>query len=126
MRVKITPHPNLLPEGEGREEIEMTLTIESKKMKKKSKKGSGKLFEAKIYVTLKKSVLDPQGKVILQALHSLSFKQTEAVRVGKYFEIRIKAKDLSDAKSQVAKMCGQLLANTVIEQFTFDIGEVKK
>lgn len=97
-------------------------------MKKKNQagKGSGKLFEAKVYVTLKKSVLDPQGKVILHSLHSLNFKQVGAVRVGKYFEIQIKAKDLAEAKAEVAKMCDQLLANTVIEQFRFDVGEVRK
>ncbi len=100
-----------------------TMTMKSKKTVKAS---SGKAFEAKVYVTLKKSVLDPQGKVILHSLHSLNFKQVGAVRVGKYFEVQIKAKDLADAKAQVAKMCDELLANTVIEQYRFDVGESKK
>ena len=103
-----------------------SVMMKSKKTNQAGKKSSGKLFEAKIYVTLKKSVLDPQGKVILQSLHSLGFKQTGAVRVGKYFEIRVSAKDLSDAKLQISKMCNQLLANVVIEQYSFDIGEIKK
>lgn len=97
-----------------------TLVMKNKKTNKTGK-SSGKLFEARVYVTLKKSVLDPQGKVILQSLHSVGFKQAQAVRVGKYFELKISAKDLSDAKAQVAKMCNQLLSNTVIEQYTFDI-----
>jgi len=104
----------------------MATAVMKKKKADQSGKGSGKLFEAKVYVTLKKSVLDPQGKVILHSLHSLNFKQVGAVRVGKYFEVRIQAKDLAEAKSHVATMCDQLLANTVIEQYTFDIGEVKK
>lgn len=102
-----------------------TLVMKNKKANKAGK-SAAKLFEVKVYVTLKKSVLDPQGKVILRSLHSLNFKQVEAVRVGKYFEVKVQAKDLAEAKAQVTTMCDELLANTVIEQYTFDIGEVKK
>ena len=68
-------------------------------------------------ITLKKDVLDPQGKVIHQALDGIGFKNVNEVRQGKYFEIDIKEDDLSKAKNKVEEMCNKLLANLVIENY---------
>ena len=68
-------------------------------------------------ITLKKDVLDPQGKVIHQALDSMGFKNVEEVRQGKYFEIEVKENDPNIAKEIVEEMCKKLLANLVIENY---------
>ena len=68
-------------------------------------------------ITLKKDVLDPQGKVIHQALDSMGFKNVEEVRQGKYFEIDVKENDPNKAKEIVEEMCKKLLANLVIENY---------
>ena len=68
-------------------------------------------------ITLKKDVLDPQGKVIHQALDGMGFKNINEVRQGKYFEININEQDEVKAKTQVEEMCKKLLANLVIENF---------
>ena len=68
-------------------------------------------------ITLKKDVLDPQGKVIHQTLDGMGFKNIDEVRQGKYFEIDVKENDPSKAKAVVEDMCKKLLANLVIENF---------
>ena len=68
-------------------------------------------------ITLKKDVLDPQGKVINQALDGMGFNNIIEVRQGKYFEIDVKENDPKKAKEIVEKMCSKLLANLVIENF---------
>ena len=68
-------------------------------------------------ITLKKDVLDPQGKVIHQALDGMGFKNIDEVRQGKYFEIDVKENDPKKAKEIVEKMCSKLLANLVIENY---------
>ena len=68
-------------------------------------------------ITLKKDVLDPQGKVIHQALDGMGFENINEVRQGKYFEIDIKETDNNKAKAKVEEMCKKLLANLVIENF---------
>ena len=68
-------------------------------------------------ITLKKDVLDPQGKVIHQALDGMGFNNVSEVRQGKYFEIDVKENDPKKAKEIVEKMCSKLLANLVIENF---------
>tara|TARA_Y100000992_G_C21042298_1_gene385531 strand:- start:331 stop:573 length:243 start_codon:yes stop_codon:yes gene_type:complete len=70
-----------------------------------------------VIITLKKDVLDPQGKVIHQALNGMGFGDINEVRQGKYFEIDIKEKDKNAAKTKVEEMCKKLLANLVIENF---------
>jgi phosphoribosylformylglycinamidine synthase len=70
-----------------------------------------------VIITLKKDVLDPQGKVIHQTLDGMGFNDVNEVRQGKYFEIDIKENDLKKAKEQVEEMCNKLLANLVIENF---------
>ena len=68
-------------------------------------------------ITLKKDVLDPQGKVIQQTLEDMSFKNINEVRQGKYFEIDVKENDPKKAKDLVEDMCKKLLANLVIENY---------
>ena len=68
-------------------------------------------------ITLKKDVLDPQGKVIHQTLDDMGFKNVDEVRQGKYFEIEVKEVDPSKAKTIVEDMCKKLLANLVIENY---------
>jgi phosphoribosylformylglycinamidine synthase PurS subunit len=68
-------------------------------------------------ITLKKDVLDPQGKVIQQALDGMGYKNVNEVRQGKYFEIDVKENDPNKAKKIVEEMCKKLLANLVIENY---------
>jgi len=70
-----------------------------------------------VIITLKKDVLDPQGKVIHQTLDGMGFPDINEVRQGKYFEIDIKEKDPKKAKDKVEDMCKKLLANLVIENY---------
>ena len=68
-------------------------------------------------VTLKKDVLDPQGKVVHQALKGMGFNNVKEVRQGKYFEIEIDEKDKKKAEEKAEDMCKKLLANLVIEDY---------
>ena len=68
-------------------------------------------------ITLKKDVLDPQGKVIHQTLDGMGYKDIDEVRQGKYFEINTKENDQKKAKDKVEEMCKKLLANLVIENY---------
>jgi phosphoribosylformylglycinamidine synthase subunit PurS len=77
---------------------------------------------AKVYVTPKRGVLDPQGKAVANALHTLGFAEVDDVRIGKYVEIRLGG-SLDDASARVRDMCEKLLANQVIEDFRFEIGD---
>jgi len=70
-----------------------------------------------VIITLKKDVLDPQGKVIHQTLDGMGFNDVNEVRQGKYFEIDTKESDPNTAKSKVEEMCKKLLANLVIENY---------
>ena len=70
-----------------------------------------------VVITLKKDVLDPQGKVIHQTLDGMGFEGVNEVRQGKYFEINTKENDRNKAEAKVEEMCKKLLANLVIEDF---------
>ena len=70
-----------------------------------------------VIITLKKDVLDPQGKVIHQTLDGMGFNNVDEVRQGKYFEINTKENDPKKAKDKVEEMCKKLLANLVIENY---------
>ena len=70
-----------------------------------------------VIITLKKDVLDPQGKVIHQTLDGMGFNDISEVRQGKYFEINIKESDPKKAKDKVEEICKKLLANLVIENY---------
>jgi phosphoribosylformylglycinamidine synthase PurS subunit len=79
------------------------------------------MYLAKVYITLKPTVNDPQGLTIKGALHNLGFSSVEDVRAGKYIEVRIAEKDISTARRQVDEMCRKLLANPVIENYRFEL-----
>lgn len=79
------------------------------------------MFLAKVYVTLKPAVNDPQGITVLGGLKSLGFETVAEVRVGKFLEIRLDESDRSVAEALAAQMCDQLLANPVIEQYSVEL-----
>jgi phosphoribosylformylglycinamidine synthase len=79
------------------------------------------MYLAKVYVTLKPTVNDPQGLTIKGALQTLGFASVEEVRAGKYIEIRIHENSEGKAKEQVQEMCRKLLANPVIENYRFEM-----
>jgi phosphoribosylformylglycinamidine synthase PurS subunit len=78
-------------------------------------------MKAKVKVTLKNGVLDPQGKAIEGALGSLGFSGVNGVRQGKYFEIELAETDRAKAEAQVKAMCEKLIANTVIENYVIEL-----
>lgn len=78
-------------------------------------------MKARVHVTLKPGVLDPQGKAIEQALGSLGFDGVEEVRQGKMIELDLAESDESRARAQVEAMCKKLLANTVIENYAIEL-----
>jgi len=73
-------------------------------------------MRARVVVTLKKSVLDPQGQAVSRALGTLGFAEVKDVRLGKIIELDLDARDADEAKKRVEQMCEKLLANTVIEE----------
>jgi phosphoribosylformylglycinamidine synthase len=79
------------------------------------------MYLARVYVTLKPTVNDPQGLTIRGGLHSLGFEAVQSVRAGEYMEIRLDAPDRATAEAQVTEMCRKLLANPVIEDFRFEL-----
>ena len=82
------------------------------------------MYLAKVYITLKPTVNDPQGLTIKGALHNLGFTSVKDVRAGKYIEIRIDEDDPNQTKTRVNEMCRKLLANPVIENYRFDLEKV--
>lgn len=82
---------------------------------------TGGTFLARVRVTLKTSVNDPVGQTILSGLRDLGFDSVAGVRSGKYFEVRLDAEDEPSARATVDSMCDKLLANPVIESYTFDL-----
>jgi len=78
-------------------------------------------MKARIRITLKNGVLDPQGKAIETALGSLGFSGVQEVRQGKYIEVVLAETDEARAREAVDKMCRELLANTVIENYSYEI-----
>jgi phosphoribosylformylglycinamidine synthase len=81
------------------------------------------VFLAKVYVTLKPTVNDPQGLTIKGGLHSLGFTSVESVRAGKYMEIRLDEDSRQEAERLLNEMCRQLLANPIIENYRFELEE---
>ncbi|PSH66134.1 MULTISPECIES: phosphoribosylformylglycinamidine synthase subunit PurS [Phyllobacterium] len=78
-------------------------------------------MKARVTVTLKNGVLDPQGKAIVGALGSLGFDGVGSVRQGKVFDVELDTTDRSKAEANLKAMCEKLLANTVIEDYSFAI-----
>ncbi|MBO1513092.1 MULTISPECIES: phosphoribosylformylglycinamidine synthase subunit PurS [Metabacillus] len=81
------------------------------------------MYKVKVYITLRESVLDPQGSAVKSALHSMSYNEVQDVRIGKYMELTIEKSD-RDLDVAVREMCEKLLANTVIEDFSYEVQEV--
>ena len=78
-------------------------------------------MKARVFVTLKPSVFDPQGRTIVEALHSMGYGGVGDVRQGKYFELDVDAADADAAKTMVAEVADKLLANPVIESYRIEI-----
>jgi len=78
-------------------------------------------MRVKIFVSLKKGVLDPQGKAIEGSLHTLGYQEVADVRMGKYLELDITAPSRAAAELRIREMCDKLLANPVIEDYRFEI-----
>lgn len=81
-------------------------------------------YQAKIYVTLRPSVLDPAGTAVQSGLKHMGYDTVERLRIGKYIELMLTSTDETAARQQLERMCQQLLANTVIENYRFDLVEV--
>lgn len=80
-------------------------------------------MKARVTITLKKGVHDPQGEAVLGTLHHLGFQPVAGVRVGKYLELNLNGVSKEEAHAQVKKMCEKLLANPVIESYSFEISD---
>lgn len=78
-------------------------------------------MKAKVYVTLKKGVLDPQGKAVMGALKTMSFDEVRDVRIGKFMELEIDGASIEKEEARIKEMCERLLANTVIENYRIEI-----
>jgi len=78
-------------------------------------------MRVKIFVSLKRGVLDPQGKAIERSLHSLGYPEVQDVRMGKYLELDIEAVSRETADLRIREICDKLLANPVIEDYRFEI-----
>ena len=83
------------------------------------------MYLARVYVTLKTTVNDPQGLTIKGGLKMLGFDSVSSVRAGKYMEIQLNETNLSTAEEQLREMCRQLLANPIIEDFRFELEETE-
>jgi phosphoribosylformylglycinamidine synthase len=79
-------------------------------------------MKARVVVTLKQSVLDPQGQAVTRALASLGFSEVKDVRLGKIIELDLQIQDAGEAKKRLEQMCEKLLANTVIEEYRVVVG----
>jgi phosphoribosylformylglycinamidine synthase len=82
------------------------------------------MYLARVYVSLKPTVNDPQGLTIADGLRALGFATVEGVRAGKYIEMRFGAESEEAARQLVDSMCGRLLANPIIETYRFEVEEV--
>lgn len=80
-------------------------------------------MKARVVITLKRGVLDPQGKAIEHALAALGFTGVDEVRQGKFIELDLAADSRADAEEQVRDMCERLLANTVIENYRIEVAD---
>ena len=77
-------------------------------------------MKARVYVTLKRGVLDPQGKAVCTSLHQLGYREVTDVRIGKYMEVTLGGLPRQEAEKRLSAMCDKLLANPVIEDSRFE------
>ncbi|KQL51408.1 phosphoribosylformylglycinamidine synthase [Heyndrickxia shackletonii] len=80
------------------------------------------MYKVKVYVTLRESVLDPQGTAVKQSLHTMNYQEVQDVRIGKYMELTIEKAD-RNIEEVVNELCTRLLANPVIEDYRYEIEE---
>ena len=80
-------------------------------------------MKANVYVTLKKSVLDPQGTTVQRTFKQIGYENISSVRIGKFIELEIDSNDLAAAKNEVNEVCDKLLHNSNIEEYRFEIIE---
>jgi len=80
-------------------------------------------MKARVFVTPKRGVLDPQGKAVERSLHALGFAEAHDVHIGKYIEMTLEGVDPADARRRTDEMCRRLLANGVIEDYRFELDE---
>ena len=80
---------------------------------------------AKIHITFKNGVLDPQGKAVHQALKDLGYNEVSEIQMGKYLELKLDGVSQEDAENRVTEMCEKLFANTVIESYRFTLETAK-
>lgn len=85
---------------------------------------STQTYQAQIYITLRPSVLDPAGTAVQSGLHHLGYTQVAGVRIGKYIELTLEADSLEQAQQDLDRMCDQLLANPVIEDYRFELSSL--
>ena len=81
---------------------------------------------ARVYVTPKRGILDPQGKAVQSSLHALGFAEVQDVKVGKYIELELRDTEPQAASARVREMCERLLANGVIEDFRVELAEERR
>lgn len=84
------------------------------------------MIKATVYVTIKQGVLDPQGNAVQGALHSMGFQEVNKVRIGKYMEVQLDTQDPKEAEARLKEMCEKLLANTVIEDYRYELTETSQ
>jgi len=84
------------------------------------------LFLSKITVTLRKSILDPQGKAVQHGIHSMGYDAVEDVRIGKFIELSVNVASKKEAEQVTEEVCKKLLANPVMEDFAYVVEEIKR
>ena len=79
------------------------------------------MAKARVYITLKEGILDPQGKTVLRALKNLGYDEVEDLRVGKYMELELSGDDRAKLESRLGEMSEKLLANPIIENYRMEV-----
>lgn len=79
------------------------------------------MFKVEVFVTLKESVLDPQGETVKQTLHTLGYEEASDLRIGKYIELTLEGISQAEVETRVEEICNKLLANPVIENYRYQI-----
>ncbi|MFC6464037.1 phosphoribosylformylglycinamidine synthase subunit PurS [Marinilactibacillus sp. GCM10026970] len=84
------------------------------------------MYNVKVYVTYKESILDPQGEAVRGAVHRMGFDEIEDIRIGKYFEIKVSSQEERAIEETIETICDKLLANVVMETYRYEIEKVKE
>ncbi|MEC6748355.1 phosphoribosylformylglycinamidine synthase subunit PurS [Marinilactibacillus sp. XAAS-LB27] len=84
------------------------------------------MYNVKVFVTYKESILDPQGEAVRGAVHRMGFDEIEDIRIGKYFEIKVSSQEGRDIEETIETICDKLLANVVMETYRYEIEKVKE